>query len=155
MKKDSSPKNARLFQRRPGSRRRRAVRIATVVRIGARSFAACCAVCAALLAAVWLRADQIQMQNGDHYVGKVLSLDTNTLTLKSDLLGTVHLPREKVALITLGSGTGTNVQRAVSAAGGQVGATPVALTNGVVDLSSSLRQLGANTNFIDLVRAQF
>jgi hypothetical protein len=43
----------------------------------------------------------------------------------------------------------------VSAPGGQVGATPVALTNGVVDLSSSLRQLGANTNFIELVRAQF
>jgi hypothetical protein len=95
------------------------------------------------------------MQNGDQYLGKVVSLGTNTLVLKSDVLGTVRLPREKVALITLGSGTVTNVQPAASAPDNQASAASVPLTNGTVDLSASLRQLGANTNFIEQVQAQF
>lgn len=95
------------------------------------------------------------MQNGDHYLGEVVSLGTNTLVLKSDVLGTVRLPREKVALITLGSGTATNVQPVASAPNNQAGAASVPLTNGIVDLSASLRQLGANTNFIQQVQAQF
>src|SRR5437773_1817147 len=40
------------------------------------------------LTAVWLRADQVEMQNGDRYLGTVLSLDTNTLVLRSAVLGT-------------------------------------------------------------------
>ena len=84
------------------------------------------------------------MQNGDRYVGKVLSLDTNALVLQSDVLGTVHLPRAKVAHVTLGSAATTNMQTS---------AASVAVTN--VDLSASLRQLGANTNFIQQVQAQF
>ena len=119
------------------------------------SFPRCGQVVALLLASVSLCADQIQMQNGDRYVGKVLSLDTNTLVLHSDVLGTVRLPREKVTQITLGSGIETNVQRVASAPNGRVGAASVALTNNIGDLWASLRQLGANTNFIQQVQAQF
>ncbi|HKS36482.1 MAG TPA: hypothetical protein VJW76_04780, partial [Verrucomicrobiae bacterium] len=100
-------------------------------------------------------ADQVRMQNGDHYLGKVVSLGTNTLVLKSDVLGTVQLPREKVAQITLGPGTATNTQPVASATNNQAGVASVPLTNGTVDLSASLRQLGANTNFIQQVQAQF
>jgi len=114
-----------------------------------------CTALALLLAPVCLRADQVRMQNGDHYIGKVVSLGTNTLVLKSDVLGTVQLPREKVALITLGSGPATNVQPVAAAPNNQAGAASVSLTNGTADLSASLRQLGANTNFIQQVQAQF
>lgn len=95
--------------------------------------------------------DRVEMQNGDRYFGRVLSLNTNTLVMQSDLVGTVHLPRGKVALIVLGVDTPTNA----------AGARPspnirsAAPTNTVLDLSGSLRELGANTNFIRQVQAQF
>src|SRR5712691_6726055 len=56
-----------------------------------------------------LRADQIEMQNGDRYVGTVLSLNANTLVLHSEVLGDLTLPRSKVAQITLRPGTATNI----------------------------------------------
>jgi len=95
------------------------------------------------------------MQNGDLYYGRVLSLDTNTLVLRSDVLGTIRLPRGKVTLITLGPGAATNFTRQSSATNGQSGASSVALTNGITDLSTAFQQLGANTNFIQQVREQF
>ncbi len=108
-----------------------------------------------LLATFCLRADQVEMQNGDHYLGTVLSLDTNTLVLRSTVLGTVSLPRSQVALITLGSSGATNFTGAASAAKRQSAASSIAITNGMTDLSVPLRQLGANTNFIEQVRRQF
>ena len=107
------------------------------------------------LATIWLRADQVEMQNGDRYLGTVLSLDTNTLVFRSAVLGTVNLSRGQVALITLGPGGATNFTRAASATKHQPTAPFIAMTNGITDLSASLRQLGANTNFIEQVRAQF
>ena len=108
-----------------------------------------------LLTTICLRADQVEMQNGDRYLGSVLSLDTNTLVLRSAVLGTVNLPRGEVALITLGPGGVTNFTRAASATKRQPTASSIAITNGINDLSAPLRQLGANTNFIEQVRAEF
>src|SRR5947207_3009192 len=82
-----------------------------------------CAGCALSVAAIWLRADEVKMQNGDHYYGRVLSLDTNTLVLRSDVLGTVRLPRGKVTLIALGPGAATNFTRESSATNGPSGAS--------------------------------
>jgi hypothetical protein len=48
-------------------------------------------------------ADQVEMKNGDRYVGQVISLSTDTLVLKNEILGTIKLPREKVAQLTLGT----------------------------------------------------
>jgi hypothetical protein len=97
------------------------------------------------LAAVPARADQVEMQNGDRYVGTVESLNANTLVLHSSVLGTVRLPRGKVALITLGSGTPPAAPAP---------APPVTATH-ADDLSAALRQLGMNTNLLRQVRAQF
>src|SRR5947207_6268395 len=108
-----------------------------------------------VLTTAYLRADQVEMQNGDRYLGSVLSLDTNTLVLRSAVLGTVNLPRGKVALITLGPGGVTNFTRAASATKRQPTASSIAITNGINDLSAPLRQLDANTNFIEQVRAEF
>jgi hypothetical protein len=59
-----------------------------------------------------LFADQIEMQNGDHYFGKILAVTTNTVVLESDVLGTVPLPRSRIALLTLGSSASTNMAAA-------------------------------------------
>ena len=55
------------------------------------------------LAATAVQADQVEMQNGDHYAGKIVSMSTNTVVLQSDVLGTVRLPRATVASIKLES----------------------------------------------------
>ena len=106
---------------------------------------------ALVIGSIFPRGDQVQMQNGDRYFGRVLSLNTNTLVLQSDVLGSVRLPRGKVALITLGTATPTNAAGAMGAPNNR----PAAPTNAVLDLSASLRDLGANTNFIRQVQAQF
>src|ERR1039457_6289531 len=66
--------------------------------------------CALLLLRVPLRVwgDQVEMQNGDRYAGHVVSLNTNTVVLRSDVLGTLRLPRSRVAIITLVPGPTTN-----------------------------------------------
>ena len=48
------------------------------------------------------RADQIEMQNGDRYNGKVVAMTNSTLLLQSEILGTITVPREKVSQINLG-----------------------------------------------------
>src|SRR5664280_1398266 len=68
-------------------------------------------------------ADQVDMQNGDHYNGKVLSLSSDTLLLHNDNLGTIRLPRSKVAAISLGS---NSVARVAAPAGAAPAALPVA-----------------------------
>jgi hypothetical protein len=114
--------------------------------------------CAALLlfaAAGRLSADQVEMQNGDRYVGHVLSLNTNTLVLQSDVLGTLRLPRAKVAGITLGASSATNSPPLPSLTNTLVRSPSVAPTNPATNLPPALRQLGASTNLIQQVQKQF
>ena len=96
-----------------------------------------------------LRADQIEMQNGDRYAGKVISMTADNVVLQSDVLGKITLPRTKVANINIGASKAaqsTNQAKAVSS-------TP---TNAAPpDIAAALRHLGANTNFIERVRKQF
>src|SRR5262245_53924746 len=68
-------------------------------------WAVLCSLVAVLPAAY---ADQVEMQNGDRYAGTVLSLNADTLTLKSEVLGTLKLPRTQVALVALGNRSLTN-----------------------------------------------
>ena len=106
------------------------------------------------LAMVGLCADQVEMQNGDRYLGKVLSLTTDQLVIQSDVLGKLTLPRDKVALITLGATAKTNTVRSAASAPAQVSPPPVALTSTSPDLSLALRSLGSNTNIMEQVRGQ-
>lgn len=108
------------------------------------------------LAAANLRADEVLMQNGDRYFGKVVSVSADTVVLSSDMLGRINVPRHKVASLTLG----TNLV-ASSAASQPAASTnhPAATasspaTNINLDLSAALRGLGANTNFVAQVRQQ-
>ena len=54
----------------------------------------------ALCAAFPLKADTVELINGDHYRGKVMGMDSNTIDFVSEIQGRVHLPRNKVAQIT-------------------------------------------------------
>jgi hypothetical protein len=110
-----------------------------------------------LCLATGLRADQVEMQNGDRYSGKVLSLTPDKLVLQSEVLGKVTLPRARVALVTVGTNAATSLPPAAAQTNNVFNAPnlSVASTNANPDLSSALRSLGANTNFIQQVRGQF
>ena len=114
-----------------------------------------CAVVLLSFALPWVWADQVEMQNGDRYVGSVLSLNTNTLVLQNDVLGTVRLPREKVALITLGSTLPTGATPLPSPAAGKVRAPSAARAAAVTNLSPELRELAGHTNLIRQIQRQF
>ncbi len=100
-----------------------------------------------------LRADQVQMQNGDRYFGKV-TLGTNSLTLQSEILGTVQLPRNKVASITLGTNLVSAVATAAHTPGNPSRAALVA-TNRSSEMPASLRKLAGQTNLIQQVQSRF
>jgi hypothetical protein len=94
-----------------------------------------------------LIADQIQMRNGDRYVGKVLSLSSNVVVFESSVLGRVNLSRGQVATINLFD-TGTNFAT--------MPATKAAVsTNHAGNFDSALQQLRLNTNSIAQVRNEF
>jgi hypothetical protein len=101
-----------------------------------------------------LRADQVEMQNGDHYVGKVLSLNADTLLLQNEVLGTVRLPRGKVAAISFGAPAANTLPATNALAYAPVLGSANVSTN-TLDLSSAFRQLGANSNLIRQVQTQF
>lgn len=106
-----------------------------------------------MLTAGSLRADQLQMENGDHYSGKILSVTSNSIVLESEVLGKVTLPRNKVSTLTFGTGSTTNTAPALPHTFAAAAPSPKAAgTN--ADLSAALHNLGANTNFIQQVRQQ-
>ena len=61
-------------------------------------------------AALWLQADQVEMQNGDRFSGKVFSVSADTVVLQSDTLGKITVPRKKVASLTFGTNTVTTAR---------------------------------------------
>jgi len=99
--------------------------------------------CAACLA----RADQVLMQNGDRYNGKVVSVSTNVVVLQSEVMGTVTLPRGKVAALDLGM-----VQTNPTPPKPQ----PIAMKGNVVTngLAGQLSELNSHTNLVQQVRSQ-
>ena len=106
-----------------------------------------------------LRADQVEMQNGDHYIGKVLSMSTDTIELESEVLGKINLPRAKVARLTFGTSA---VASKEAANDGRVSAStnlPTAdaratVTNTNAEFAVALHNLGSNTNVIQQIREQ-
>jgi hypothetical protein len=53
-------------------------------------------------ASAWsAKADLLELINGDHYLGKVVSMSPSNVVFISEIQGKVTLPREKVAQITL------------------------------------------------------
>jgi hypothetical protein len=100
-----------------------------------------------------VRADQIEMQNGDRYSGAVLSMTPDTVVLQSEILGQLKLPRNKVSTITLGSAN--NPGRPVASTNNPPPAPSALATPSAADTPGALRQLGANTNLVQQIRKQF
>jgi hypothetical protein len=98
--------------------------------------------------------DQVQMQNGDQYGGQVISITSDTLVLQSDILGTLRLPRGKIAVVNFGPLTATNSAVRPALTNQSQRALPTAFTNTAPDLSAVLRQLGTQTNLIRQVQDQ-
>jgi hypothetical protein len=109
-----------------------------------------------LFAAGGLRADQVEMQNGDRYAGKVIAMSAETVVLQSDVLGKLTLPRSKVASISLGANAVASAARPPAAhSTNQARGASILVTNTSPDIAEALHNLGANTNFIEQVRRQF
>ena len=101
-----------------------------------------------------VRADLIQMKNGDRYAGKVVSLNSVNLVLQSDVLGRVRLRRDQVATITLGP-IPEKPLAASRRATSPTNAAPTALNGMNSDLASLFRQLGGSTDVVQQVQKQF
>ncbi|HTQ50842.1 MAG TPA: hypothetical protein VMJ12_09025 [Candidatus Acidoferrales bacterium] len=110
------------------------------------------------MAAPALRADVLEMQNGDRYSGKVVSVSPDTVILNSEVLGKITVPRKLV--VSLSFGTNAIAPKVVDALTQPVSTNLPTLTapstpgNPNPDLSAALRQLGANTNFVGQIRQQ-
>lgn len=102
------------------------------------------------------RADQIQMQNGDRYVGNVVSLNSDTLVLRSEVLGTLRLPRSKIALITFGA-TPTASLPVLPATSNVMAraATSAPPTNQPSALSTQLSQLSTNSGLLQQIEKHY
>ena len=88
-------------------------------------------------------ADLVEMQNGDRYVGTVVSLNADSLVLQSDVLGKVLLSRSQVSTISLGKAPVASVAKP-------------ALTVTNSDIAEAFRKLGSATNtMIPKIRDQF
>ena len=98
------------------------------------------------------RADIIEMQNGDRYNGKLLSVGESSVILQNDVLGRVTIPRGKVAAI-----------RFTDAVTGQVAALPGTNTPTISSRQSSLssstnalmQELAAQPDLIKKIENQF
>jgi len=96
----------------------------------------------ALTACAWLaRADIIEMQNGDRYTGKLLSVGESTVILQNDNLGRITLPRAKVAGISF------------VAPGAAVASAP-GLTNPLVTLPPQTATKGASNSALPQLASQ-
>jgi len=96
-------------------------------------------------------ADQVDMQNGDRYLGKVVSLNSDFLIFHNEVLGNVRLPRTNIASIVFGA-----TPAPARTVGAQAPPAPAraATTNGNADFSATLRQLAANSNMVRQVQNQ-
>lgn len=106
-----------------------------------------------------LCADQVEMQNGDRFSGKVLSVSADTVVLESEVLGKINVPRKKVASVVFGtnpvaSATTTSIPRVSGPTNLPTGVALIVQAKTNVDLSAALRHPGTDTNFIRQIREQ-
>ena len=109
-----------------------------------------------IASALRVNADQLDTQSGERLLGKVVSVDAETLVFCSETLGTVKLPRGKISRITLGAGSPFQASQTNSVATHTTSPSSSApATNSNPELAAVVRQLGSNSNLIQQVQAQF
>lgn len=102
-----------------------------------------------------IRADIVDMQNGDRYNGTVLGVSSNSLVLQSEVLGKITLPRAKVSSISLGAFSAPNPARSAAAIAGNSRLSPVTKSSGAAASPSSLAELGTRSELVRQVKSQF
>jgi hypothetical protein len=100
-----------------------------------------------------LSADEVNMQNGDRYFGKVMAVTADVVVLDGEVLGKITVPRQKVASLTFA----TNAPAAASPTNGirLIGPPqlpPVTETNAA--LAALLRAPATNLNSVAQIREQ-
>jgi hypothetical protein len=98
-------------------------------------------------------ADQVTMQNGERYVGKVVTLTNETVIVQSEVLGTLKVPRGKIASITFGTNAVAALVQAPVVASAQT-LRPHS-TNSSPDLTTAIQQLRADPGAMRQVEQQF
>jgi len=99
-----------------------------------------------------MQAEQVNMQNGERYVGKVVAVSNETVVVKSEVLGILKVPRSKIASITFGTNAvPPDVQTPVAA---NAQTQKPATTNSNSELSTAMNQLRANPNAMQQVQQQ-
>lgn len=94
------------------------------------------------------------MRNGDHYLGSVVSLSSNTLVLQSEVLGTLRLPRAAVAAIQFSQPAATNGPAAASAAAAALSAPKLEVSVPAASLPTGPSSAGSESKLLDQLRSQ-
>jgi hypothetical protein len=113
--------------------------------------AGCCAFGLSMI--LCANADQVNMQNGERYIGKVVTLSNETVVVQSDVLGTLKVPRSKIASITFGTNAVPAPVQTPAVAG--VPPTRTLSTNSSPDLTTAIQQLRADPSAMRQVEQQF
>lgn len=113
--------------------------------------AGCCAF--GLSMTPFANADQVNMQNGECYIGKVVTLSNETVVVQSEVLGTLKVPKNKIASITFGTKAAAAPTVQTPVAGNAQPQKPAA-TNSNSDLTTAINQLRANPNAMQQVQQQ-
>ena len=111
------------------------------------------------VAAFRLRADEVAMQNGDRYFGRVVSVSADNVVLQSEVLGKINVPRKNVASLAFGTNSVAPKAAANVAPVSIVTNLPplpasIGAANTNMDLSAAIRNPGAGTNIIRQIRNQ-
>ncbi len=104
-----------------------------------------------------LRADQLEMQNGDRYVGKILSVSADSVLLQSSVLGKISLPRNKVATLSFATNAVTTkpVGDVASAFTNLPDVSSLAtLAKDNTNLAATAHTLSANPELVRMIREQ-
>jgi hypothetical protein len=111
-----------------------------------------------LVVTLCARADQVKMQNGECYIGKVVTLSNETVIVQSDVLGVLKVPRARIASITFGTNAVTRAVQTpvITSAQPQKPTQPQkpVVTNSSSDLTTAINQLRANPNAMRQVQQQ-
>ncbi len=94
------------------------------------------------------------MQNGDTYNGTLLSVTSNVLVLQSENLGTLRLPRAKVAATYWGAAATTNTTPGSSAPHSPVAHPVTPPADATTDPKEAFRGIGSQTNLIQEVQTR-
>ena len=111
------------------------------------------------IAASRLRADEVDMQNGDRYIGTVLSVSADAVVLKSEELGRITVPRKNVTAMAFGTNAVAPKAASDAAAVSSPTNLPAApstaeLTGTNADFSAAYHNLAADTNIVAQIRQQ-